>query len=68
MNPTSQQILVCKNMKAYSIKKIINKKVTLSTIICNTPLKIRHSPIFVIRHNHSELFLVHKYLNLNETA
>jgi len=28
MNPTSQQILVCKNMKAYSIKKIMNKKVT----------------------------------------
>jgi len=60
MNPTSQQILVCKNMKAYSIKKIINKKVTFSFTKCIIPSKIRYSPIFTNWNYNSELFLVHK--------
>jgi hypothetical protein len=33
-------------MKASLIKKIINKKVTLSALNSQIPLKIRHSPIY----------------------
>jgi hypothetical protein len=33
-------------MKAYSIKKIINKKVTFPPVNDSIPLKTRHLPIF----------------------
>jgi len=55
--------LVCKNIKAYSIKKIINKKVTLSRKRCLIPSKIRHSPILTIYLYLYELFLIHKLFN-----
>jgi len=62
MNPTSQQILVCKNMKAYSIKKIMNKKVTLSSKRCHIPPKNRNSPILISFQYYCELFLIRKSL------
>jgi hypothetical protein len=44
-------------MKAYSIKKIINKKVTFSSLNRRIPLKNRYSPIYDIKPAHLDLFL-----------
>jgi len=59
MTPTSHQFLVCKNMKAYSIKKIINKKVTKLRQDGYLPLKNRYSPIFNIPRGQYTIFLSH---------
>jgi len=44
-------------MKAYSIKKIINKKVTIPPVNGNIPIKNPHSPIFTNHNLHQMLFL-----------
>ena len=50
-------------MKASSIKKIINKKVTLSVITGRLPFKIHSSPISSVMRNHSALFLIQNIIS-----
>ena len=51
-------------MKAYSIKKIINKKVTLPASVRRLPLKIRCLPIFSNSRNNCTLFLIENILKI----